>query len=469
VLAGTLGIGRDADVAVLVLSFPDLLTTVLVGGAISAVVIPDFKAAQAAGGSRRLFVSLSILVGAATSLVALAAAVAAPLFVRALGPGLPEGTAALAVPLFALAAVVFPLTALASVTTGYLQANGRFGIPAAGTLIFNLTLVAAVALFVRPDALVWIAAGAIVGAALRWLSQLVAALRLADPSGPLPRRARDLAGLARRYPAALGATSAIVLVPFAARTIASFGATGDVASLSYALRIVDFPLGSFITVGSVAALPHLAELVVAHRRGEASALLADLLRVTAALTVPVTVALVVVAAPIAALLYGRGAAGPAAVEQIGGLAAVALLSLPAQGANAAFTAVYVADRRLGRAFVINALGLVAFAVVALVAADRFGVRGIAAAYVALHWTLALVYDLDLRRARGLALASDALPGIVTAALVGAAVVLPFVLVLTMVALSPPLAVAVAAAGSIAGIAGALRVAYGRTPLRSWMF
>jgi peptidoglycan biosynthesis protein MviN/MurJ (putative lipid II flippase) len=190
---------------------------------------------------------------------------------------------------------------------------------------------------------------------------------------------------------------------------------------------------------------------------------------TAALTVPVTVALVVVAAPIAALLYGRGAAGPAAVEQIGGLAAVALLSLPAQGANAAFTAVYVADRRLGRAFVINALGLVAFAVVALVAADRFGVRGIAAAYVALHWTLALVYDLDLRRARGLALASDALPGIVTAALVGAAVVLPFVLVLTMVALSPPLAVAVAAAGSIAGIAGALRVAYGPTPLRSWMF
>ena len=468
-LARTLGIGPDADVAVLVLSFPDLLTTVLVGGAVSAVVIPDFKAAQATGGARRLFVSMIVLVGAATGLVALAAAVGAPLFVRALGPGLAESTAARAVPLFALAAAVFPLTALAAVTTGYLQATGRFGVPAAGTLIFNATLVAAVGLFARPGALAAVAAGALAGASLRWLSQLVAALRVPDAPGALPRRARDLAGLARRYPEALGATSAIVLVPFAARTIASFGATGDVASLTYALRIVDFPLGSFITVGSVAALPHLAELVVAHRRGEAALLLADLLRVTAALTVPVTVALVASAGPLAALLYGRGAAGPAAVEQIGSLAAVALLSLPAQGANAAFTAVYVADRRLGTAFVINALGLIAFAVVALVAGERAGPRGIAAAYVALHWTLALVYIVDLRRARGLALASDALPGIATAALVGAAVVLPFVLVLTMVALSPAPAVAVAAAGSIAGIAGALLVTYGRTPLRSWMF
>ena len=460
-LARTLGIGPDADVAVLVLSFPDLLTTVLVGGAVSAVVIPDFKAAQATGGARRLFVTMIVVVGAATGLVALAAAVGAPLFVRALGPGLAEGTAARAVPLFALAAAVFPLTALAAVTTGYLQATGRFGVPAAGTLIFNATLVA-----VRPGALAAVAAGALAGASLRWLSQLVAALRIRDAPGALPRRARDLAGLARRYPEALGATSAIVLVPFAARTIASFGATGDVASLTYALRIVDFPLGSFITVGSVAALPHLAELVVAHRRGEAALLLADLLRVTAALTVPVTVALVAAAGPLAALLYGRGAAGPAAVEQIGSLAAVALLSLPAQGANAAFTA--VADRRLGTAFVINSLGLIAFAVVALVAGERAGPRGIAAAYVALHWTLALVYIVDLRRARGLALASDALPGIATAALVGTAVVLPFVLVLTMVALSPAPAVAVAAAGSIAGIAGALLVTYGRTPLRSWM-
>src|SRR5439155_731379 len=95
-----------------------------------ASVGTDLRILVRTGGARRLFVSMIVVVGAATGLVALAAAVGAPLFVRVLGPGLAEGTAARAVPLFALAAAVFPLTALAAVTTGYLQANGRFGVPA---------------------------------------------------------------------------------------------------------------------------------------------------------------------------------------------------------------------------------------------------------------------------------------------------------------------------------------------------
>jgi putative peptidoglycan lipid II flippase len=465
VLAGTLGVGRDADVAVIALSFPDLLTTVLVGGAVSAVLIPDFKAARADGGSRRLFGAVTIAVGLATGVIALLTALAAPLVVRALGPGLSADAAALAAPLVALTVAAFPLTALAAVTTGYLQSLGRFTVPAAGTLIFNATLVAAVALLVRPGQLLWLALGAIAGATLRWLAQLAAALREPDPPGPLPRRARDLAGLARRYPQALGATSAVVLVPFVARTLASLGPPGDVATLTYALRIVEFPLGAFLTVGAVAALPHLAELVVEHRHGEASSLLGDLLRATTALTVPIATGLVAAALPIAALLYGRGAVGADAAAHIGIIAAIALTSLPAQAANAAFTAVYVADRRLGIAFAINAIGLAAFAVGALVAGDRLGVRGIAGAYAILHWGLALVYVTDLTRARGIAIPRAVFRGLGIAAAVGFAVALPFGVASRVVASPPLLAVAIAGAGSLAGGAAAFFVSYRGASLR----
>jgi putative peptidoglycan lipid II flippase len=465
VLAGTLGVGRDADVAVLALSLPDLLTTVLVGGAVSAVLIPDFTLARAEGGSRRLFGAVTIAVGLATGAIALLTALAAPFVVRLLGPGLPADAAALAAPLVALTVAAFPLSALAAVTTGYLQSLGRFAVPAAGTLIFNVTLVVAVALFVRPGDLLWLALGAIAGAALRWLAQLAAALRAPDPAGALPRTVRDLAGLARRYPQALGATSAVVLVPFAGRTIASFGASGDVATLTYALRIVEFPLGAFLTVGAVAALPHLAELVVEHRRDEAVALLGDLLRATTALTVPIATGLVAAAVPVAGLLYGRGAATPDAVAQIGTVAAIALASLPAQGANAAFTSVYVADRRLGVAFAINALGLAAFAVVALVAGDRLGVRGIAVAYTILHWTLALAYSVDLGRARGIAVPVSVFRGLGLAAAVGCAVALPFAAASRLVAGPALLAVAIAGVGSVAGVLAAFAVSYRGAALR----
>ena len=465
VLAGTLGIGRDADVAVLALSLPDLLTTILVGGAVSAVLIPDFKAARAEGGSQRLFAAVTVVVGLVTGGVALVTAIAAPLVVRLLGPGLSADAAARSVPLVALTVAAFPLSALAAVTTGYLQSLGRFAVPAAGTLIFNTTLVVAVAMLVRPGELLWLALGAIAGAALRWLTQLVAALRAPDPAGSIGRRARDLAGLARRYPQALGATSAVVLVPFVARTMASLGVAGDVATLTYALRIVEFPLGAFLTVGAVAALPHLAELVVAHRHDEASSLLGDLLRATTALTVPIAIGLVAVAGPIAALLYGRGAAAPDAVEQIGSVAAIALVSLPAQAANAAFTAVYVADRRLGIALRINIIGLAGFAVVALVAGDRLGVRGIAVAYVLLHWTLALTYAVDLGRARGIAIPAQVFRGLGLAATAGGIVALPVAAAARFVAMPPLAAVAVAAAGSIAGIAAAFLVSYRGADLR----
>jgi putative peptidoglycan lipid II flippase len=465
VLAGTLGVGRDADVAVLALSLPDLLTTILVGGAVSAVLIPDFKAARAAGGSRRLFAAVMIAVGIAAAAVAVATALAAPVVVRLLGPGLSADAAALAVSLVALAVAAFPLAALAAVTTGYLQSFGRFGVPAAGTFIFNTTLIVAIGLLVRPGELLWLALGAIAGAALRWGAQLAAAMRAPDPAGPIGRRARDLGGLALRYPQALGATSAIVLVPFVARTMASLGAAGDVAALTYALRLVEFPLGAFLTVGAVAALPHLADLVVEHRHAEASSLLGDLLRATTALTVPITTGLVAVAVPIAALLYGRGAVAPNAVEQIGSVAAIALLSLPAQGANAAFTAVYVADRRLAIAFAINFAALAAFAVLAFVAGERLGLRGIAMAYVLLHWSLSLAYAIDLLRARGIAIPGTVFRGLGIAAAVGCAVALPFGIVARVATMPPLAAVAVAAAGSVAAASAAIFVSYGGAPLR----
>jgi len=212
-------------------------------------------------------------------------------------------------------------------------------------------------------------------------------------------------------------------------------------------------------------LPHLAELVVEHRHDEASSLLGDLLRATTALTVPIATGLVAAAVPIAVLLYGRGAVGPDVAAQIGVVAAIALTSLPAQAANAAFTAVYVADRRLGIAFAINAIGLAAFAVSALAAGDRLGVRGIAAAYAVLQWALTLTYAVDLTRARGITIPRAVFRALGIAAAVGCAVALPLAIASRVVASPPLVAVAIAGAGSLAGVVAAFYVSYRGTSLR----
>lgn len=455
-LAHAVGAGAAGDIAVLALSFPDLLTTFLISGVVSAVLIPDFKSAYARSGSRRLLAWITVSVGISSALIAVVAAVLAPVFVRLLGPGLPPSSQAAAAPLFVITSAVFPMTALAAVSTGYLQAHGRFAVPAAGTVIFNLSLVGAIALFVAPDKLGWLAAGAVIGSALRWGSQLLATVTIRDGMGETALS--DLIGLAKRYPQAIGATSVIVLVPFVARTIASLGASGDVARLTYALRIVEFPLGAIVTVGSVAALPHLTELVISHRPADASRLLGSLLRLTIAVTSPLTIALSAVGIPVAALLYGRGAMTPEDVEGIGTIAAIALISLPAQGANAAFTAVYLANRTLGRAFVLNGAGLAVFTALALLLNARSGVIGIAVAYVALHWLLAAALYLDLRRSSVVPLPASTLGRLVPPAVLGAVAFAPFLAVLLLWPASPVVDLIVAGVGCIAAMSASLALA-----------
>jgi hypothetical protein len=126
--------------------------------------------------------------------------------------------------------------------------------------------------------------------------------------------------------------------------------------------------------------------------------------------------------------------------------------------------VYVAERRLGVALLINLAGLAAFAAVALVAGERLGVAGIAAAYVLLHWALALAYAIDLARGHGVAIPRGLAREVAVAAAAGAAALIPFVLVVRGVAL-PAVAIAVAGVGAIAGIAVALVTVYRGLPLR----
>ena len=160
---------------------------------------------------------------------------------------------------FAVAAATLPFSALAAVSTAYLQAHGRFAVPAAGTLLFNTALVAAIVFFVHPGLLLPIAVAAVVGSVIRWFSQILATRAVHDVGPPAGLRQEELPALASRYLQALAATGLVVLVPYAARTIASLGEPGDIAVLTYASRIVELPLGAFLTVGSIALLPHISE------------------------------------------------------------------------------------------------------------------------------------------------------------------------------------------------------------------
>jgi murein biosynthesis integral membrane protein MurJ len=400
-LASRLGATGEADVAVLVLTFPDLVAALLIIGSVPAVLVPRFRermaAAPAAAAALLRDATLLALVAGAAGAVAIWI-LAVPI-VSALAPGFDAAKRDAAAPLIALSAAALPFAALAAVAGAYLQAQGRFAVPASGTVIFNIVVIAAIVAAVGPSSLGALAVGVVAASALRWLPQAVQAVALAGGASVargVPLQGADPSRIVRAYLGAFGGTSVILGLPFVARALASLGMPGDVAVLNYATRIVDLPVAAVATVGSVAALPHLSELFRSGDRAEGTRALRLLFLATMVVTVPVAAVLALGSGPIAAVLYGRGAMDAATVARIAELAALGLVSLPAQGASGALLAAFVARRTLGFPLVASTVGLIAFAAAGAPLDAVAGVTGIMWAYVALHWALAVAFALRLR-------------------------------------------------------------------------
>jgi len=114
--------------------------------------------------------------------------------------------------------------------------------------------------------------------------------------------------------------------------LASFLPEGSVSCLYYAERLVEFPLGVVAVAGATAVLPSLArEAARGDRRGLASTL-AYALRMTAFVTLPATAGLLLLAEPLVALLFQRGAFGAESVRltsQAGSYYAIGLVGVAA--------------------------------------------------------------------------------------------------------------------------------------------
>ena len=466
-LASVLGASDQADVAVLVLTFPDVLTAFLLSGAVSAVLVPEFTRRIAQGGARATFRDAELVVaGAALVLGAVVALAAGPL-VGLLGPGLPRDSQGLASELVAISAFALPLTALAAVATAYLQSHRRFLTTALGTLIVNVILIAVLALAVRPGSLAPLAIGIVVAGAARWLVQRVDAARLRDAEGASSLR-EDLRRFGGRYGLAIAGTSALVLLPFAMRSLASLGGTGDVAIVNYALRILELPLGAFITVGSIAALPFLAELIARGDQKGAVTLFRQLVLLTQIGTVPLALGGILAAGPIALALYGRPAVG-AAVVDIGAFAAIGMASLPAQGLSSVAQAYLVARGRLAWLLAINGIGLAGYVVLGAFLVATVGTRGVMLAYVMLHWSVMLALLISAARDGapiGAVLARD----MVIALVVAGTVLAVFFVIATALHGSAILTFALAATGAVLALMLSLLPNYGglapRAALRS---
>jgi len=421
-VAALFGTGIVADAGVAGLALPQLARRLLGEGALNAAILPRLPK----DGIGRLGTAALILFGAASIALAVVLFIFMPSVITLLAPGFPDdGARELGAVLAGrLAVVCVPLATIAGVLAALANASGRFARPSFAPVAGNIAVIAVVLGLYLSGAhemavtagLVWLALATVAGAVTQLIVILAAVPR--GTLGPASRQAiREALPMLTAAAPTLMAT-ALPQLRFIIAASAASGITGGIAALFYATRLIELPLGLIGASTGAVLLPALAtreKSDIGHRGVEAAL----------ALSLPAALGLAVLAQPIVAVLFQRGAFDLAATQLTAAALAMLALTLPLQAVEKILAAIAFAQ---GFSRLVTTAALIALplgAVIGFLTAGPLGIAGPALGVLASSVVSLIILWAGLARHGLMRLDPDVrrrLTGLIVAALAMALVV-----------------------------------------------
>ncbi|MCY3749039.1 MAG: murein biosynthesis integral membrane protein MurJ [Chloroflexi bacterium] len=386
VIAALFGASGATDAFEVATRLPQLVHELVIGGAVSGVLIPLFS--EMTADDRRLartFSSLIASVGVALIGVTVVLVALADPLVAAAAPGLPVETRDLAVVMtrITLPAVLF--LGLSAVTAARLYARDRYAAPSFAPASLNGTLIVLALALTPAVGPVGVAVGYLAGAGAHLLVQLPALARDGVRiTAPAWRGNPDTARALRLYlPIAAGLLVAQALV-IVDTNLASRTGEGSLAIMRFATRLQQFPLGLIGSAIALAFLPVLARRAPEESRdlvnaAEFKSALVAAARSAFVLMVPITAILTVLSVPVIRVVYERGAFDAAATDLTGLALLIYAVQLPITVLDQVFIAAFYATRNTLTPVLVGVGGGLAYLVAALALVEPFGVFGLVAA------------------------------------------------------------------------------------------
>ncbi len=330
VFARFFGAGFLYDAFVVAFKIPNILRDLFAEGALSAAfvkVFTDYQIKKNEVEAWRLASLIFNVLAVLMSVITLVGIFIAPYVVPLLARGFSPEKAALAV---TLTQIMFPfilLVALAALAMGVLNTKGKFGIPASASTAFNIcSILFGLGLaywlsgggweisndksLIPSDAARWaitgMAFGTLIGGGAQFLIQVPSLLKVGFRFSPVLNFADEGVKRIMRLmgPAIIG-TGAIQVKVLVDLVVVSVIEGGN-SWLSFAFRLMQFPIGVFGVAIGTAAIPALSRLASQNKTSEFRDTLADSLKLVFLLTVPAACGLIVLGEPIIAMIYQGG-------------------------------------------------------------------------------------------------------------------------------------------------------------------
>ncbi len=410
VIAHQFGTTPDLDAYFVAFRLPDLIFQLLAGATLGSAFIPAFARAMSDRGEDeawRLASSVLNLVVAATLVAAALGLLLAPWIVPVTAPGLGDDTGqglqltSLAVDLTQIMMISPVLFAISGMFMGILNARHHFFATALAPVFYNIAII--VGALISDDVKV-LAFAVVIGALLHMLVQIpalaIAGMRWQPSWDWRDRAVREVGRLMGPRVVGLAAYHFNFVI---ATFFASGVGIGAISAVNYAWLIVMTPLGLFGMAISTALFPRLAEQAV-RDEGELRDTLAGALRMILYLTVPASVGLMVMAAPLTAFLLRSGAFDASSSDLVvGALVFYAVGLFAHSGIEILSRGFYaLADTRTPVTFALVSMAV--NLVLSIILVIPFGVNGLA---VALSIATIVEFGLLLRAISGRLMGIDA--------------------------------------------------------------
>ena len=309
ILARTIGPGPELDAYYAAFGLPDLLFTLIAGGALASAFIPiftGFLTREDRSGAWQLFsavVNTAFIAAAVGSAILI---VFAPWIVSAtVGRGFAPEYQQLCANLMRVISIGTMIFAISGAVMSALQANQHFFLPALAPIMYNLGILAGV-IFLAPTMGVWGAAiGVVIGSVLHLLIQIPGLIKYkAHWTARLGWRDAQLRRVVRLMIPRIIGLGTVQLAGVITISLASTLPSGSVTALNYGWRVMQLPETLIATAIATAAFPTLSEFAARGQIRQLRSTLRTTLLVILALTIPATVGLLIFGQWMVRVLYG---------------------------------------------------------------------------------------------------------------------------------------------------------------------
>ena len=311
VIAQVFGLSSDYDAYVAANGLPELIYTLIAGGAMAHAFIPVFSGLLARGDRQGAWRTASLVINSVflvTLLLSLLTFIGAPwLTANLVAPGFDAEAREQTVVLMRILLLTTLIFSVSGLCMGILQSHNHFLLPALAPVLYDVGILFGVIFLIPTIGIYGIAWGAVLGALLHLGIQVPGLLHyrarwwpLIDPTDP---RLREILRLMLPRIAGLGVFSLNFLVM---NNIASRLGEGSVSALSWGWRVMQIPQTLIGTAMGTVIFPTLAALSELGDDDGKRDFMAGALRFILVASIPAAVGLILLGQAIVALLE-RGA------------------------------------------------------------------------------------------------------------------------------------------------------------------